>query len=109
MGMRKEELRNTYFLSKKSDSNSFIGSRDRAFKMRQDLEKMLEKGEVEVDFSNVNIGQSFADELIGVLVLQHGPDILTKLIFKNCSDVVRTTIEFVVADRYDEFVRKKSH
>lgn len=108
--MNKSEKRKLYRLSDNVHNSAFMGSRIRALKIREDLEQALLKNpEVEIDFANINIGQSFADELIGVLVLKHGPDILRKLIFKNCSDIVKTTIQFVVTDRYDEFIRKRAH
>jgi len=57
----------------------------------------------------VNISQSFADELVGALLLRQTPAVLERLVFKGCSDSVKAVIEFVVADRYDEYVRTRSH
>ena len=88
----------------------FIGSRLRARSVREQVEVLLgNDGDVVIDFQGVGISQSFADELVGVLLLYKGPDILNRLVFKSCSDSVKAAIEFVVADRYDEFVRTRSH
>lgn len=88
----------------------FLGSRDRARELRHQVEKMLaESGEVTLDFSDIQVGQSFVDELVGVLLLVRGPGVLEQLIFKSCAPNVRAAIEFVVADRYDEYVRTRAH
>lgn len=88
----------------------FIGSRERAREMRQEVEQMLaESGEAVLDFSDIQVGQSFVDELVGVLLLVRGPEVLEHLVFKSCSPNVRAAIEFVVADRYDEYVRTRAH
>jgi hypothetical protein len=88
----------------------FLGSRDRAREIRHQVEKMLaESSEVRLDFSDIQVGQSFVDELVGVLLLVRGPGVLEQLIFKSCSPNVRAAIEFVVADRYDEYMRTKAH
>lgn len=102
--------RKVYLISSNSMSSSFMGTRDRALKIRDEIEALLRQGQdVEINFSNVAISQSFADELIGVLLLKNGPDILNKLVFKDCSESVKAAIEFVVADRYDQFVKTKTH
>ena len=64
---------------------------------------------MQVDFSGISVSQSFADELLGPLLLTMRPDILHRLVFLGCNDSVKAAIEFVVADRYDEFVRTRSH
>lgn len=65
--------------------------------------------EVVLDFSGISATQSFVDELIGVLILRHGPDILSRIIFKSCSDDVRAIIEFVAADRCDQYIKSNTH
>ena len=88
----------------------FLGTRVRARELREKLEVLLANAaEVEVNFSGVTVSQSFADELVGVMLLQHGPDILTRLVFKGCSNSVKGLIEFVVADRYDEYMATRAH
>ncbi len=102
--------RQIYQISALAQSNRFLGSRDLALQIRNDIETLLAQGhEVEVNFSNVAISHSFADELVGVLLLRKGPDVLEKLVFRDCTDSVKATIQFVVADRYDEFVKTKTH
>lgn len=89
---------------------AFLGSRHVARQLREQVESLLQKAqEVEIDFYGVNISQSFADELVGVLILQHTPDVLKRVIFKGCSESVKAILAFVVADRHDEFVRMQSH
>lgn len=87
-----------------------VGARTTAIPLREKVEEMLSVGsEIMVDFSTVEATQSFIDELFGVLILRHGPDILGRLIFKSCSDDVRAIIEFVAADRCDQYIKTHSH
>ena len=79
-------------------------------KLRERLEvALLASREVELIFNGTDPGLSFADELVGVMLLQHGPDILKRLVFKGCSNSVKALIEFVVADRYDEYMATRAH
>ncbi|MBW8073369.1 MAG: DUF4325 domain-containing protein [Ferrovum sp.] len=87
-----------------------IGARIAASSLREQVEVALAQGhEVVFDFSGVDATQSFIDELIGVLILGYGPEILDRLVFKSCSDNARAVIEFVAADRCDQYVRAHSH
>lgn len=88
-----------------------VGSRMAAAPVREELEITLAQvgAEVVLDFSGISATQSFVDELIGVLVLRHGPDILSRIIFKGCSDDVRAIIEFVAADRCDQYIKAHTH
>lgn len=87
-----------------------VGARLTAVPLRVQVEETLAQGaEVVFDFSSVEATQSFIDELVGVLVLRHGPDVLDRLIFKSCSDDVRAIIEFVAADRCDQYIKSHSH
>jgi hypothetical protein len=88
-----------------------VGSRMAAAPCREDLEITLAQvgAEVVLDFSGISATQSFVDELVGVLVLRHGPDILSRIVFKGCSDDVRAIIEFVVADRCDQYIKSNTH
>lgn len=87
-----------------------VGARATAAPLREQVEEVLtQDAEVVFDFSAVEATQSFIDELVGVLILRHGPDILDRLIFKSCSDDVRAIIEFVAADRSDQYIKSHSH
>ena len=88
-----------------------VGSRMAAAPVRDELEITLAQAgaEVVLDFSGISATQSFVDELVGVLVLRHGPDILSRIVFKGCSDDVRAIIEFVVADRCDQYIKSNTH
>ncbi|MDD4911060.1 MAG: STAS-like domain-containing protein [Sideroxydans sp.] len=88
-----------------------VGSRMAAAPLREELEIALAQqgAEVVLDFSGITATQSFVDELVGVLVLRHGPDVLGRIIFKGCSDDVRAIIEFVAADRCDQFIKNHAH
>lgn len=103
--------RHHVLISSRADGLSFLGTRPRAQALREEVARLLGAGQddVQVDFTGVAVSQSFADELLGPLLLQSGPDVLTRLVFTGCSDSVKAAIEFVVADRYDEFVRTRSH
>lgn len=86
-------------------------SRLDASPLREELEIALAQqgAEVILDFSGITATQSFVDELVGVLVLRHGPDVLDRIIFKGCSDDVRAIIKFVAADRCDQYLKTHSH
>lgn len=87
-----------------------VGARLTAMPLRGQVEEALAKGdEIVFDFSLVEATQSFIDELVGVLILRHGPDILDRLIFKSCSDDVRAIIEFVASDRSDQYIKSHTH
>ncbi|WP_300340254.1 STAS-like domain-containing protein [Accumulibacter sp.] len=87
-----------------------IGSRLSAIPLRLEIEEALANGvEVVFDFSGVGATQSFVDELIGMLIIKHGPAVLQQIVFKSCSDDVRAIIEFVAADRADQYLKAHSH
>lgn len=87
-----------------------VGARAIAMPLREQVEEALAQSiEVVFDFSAVEATQSFIDELVGVLILRHGPDVLDRLVFKSCSDDVRAIIEFVAADRCDQYIQSHSH
>ena len=91
-------------------NSPFVGTRAFASELRSQVEaRLVESTEVEVSFDGVSISQAFADELVGVMLLQHGPDILKRLVFKGCADSVKGLIEFVVADRYDAYMATRAH
>jgi hypothetical protein len=108
--MRKEANRQIYQISKIAQAKQFLGSRDLALQIRSEVEFLLNNGhEVEINFSKIAISHSFADELVGVLLLQKGPDVLQRIVFKDCVDSVKAAIQFVVADRYDQFIKTRAH
>lgn len=87
-----------------------VGARATAMPLRVQVEEALAQSiEVVFDFSAVEATQSFIDELVGVLILRHGPNVLDRLVFKSCSDDVRAIIEFVAADRCDQYIQSHSH
>ena len=89
-------------LASKATTGRLLGSRQIAMTIRDELEGLMASGEsVEVDFENTDPTQSFVDELIGVLVLEHGRSVLSKIIFKNCSPNTKTILHLVVSDRLD--------
>lgn len=88
----------------------FIGTRATAATIRENVEVALAHGyEVVFDFSGIEVTQSFVDELIGALVLRIGPDVLRQIVFKSCSDDVRSVIEFVATDRCDQYIQAHTH
>lgn len=88
----------------------FVGSRDRARELRNQVRALLRvHQEVTLDFSGLSASQSFVDELVGILVIEETPDVLNRVVFKACNPGLQAALEFVVADRYDEFVRMHAH
>lgn len=87
-----------------------ISARATALPLRDELEAALLRGEeVVIDFAGLQATQSFVDELIGVLILRQGPDVLERIVFRACSDDVRAIIEFVATDRCDQYLKTRSH
>lgn len=94
-------------LASKAVAGRLLGSRGFALPLRDELEGMLAYNElVEIDFASVNPTQSFIDELIGVLVLEHGKPVLSRLVLKNCSAEVKAILHLVVSDRLDQYSSK---
>ncbi len=89
----------------------FLGSRFRARELREELEQLLGRAdEVVLDFTGMKSAtQSFVDELVGVLILKHGPDIIQRLVFKGCAEDIKEIIGFIVSSRTDDFKRKNQH
>lgn len=82
-----------------SEAGAFAQDKDKARQMR--LERILpalKNGKtVILDFEKVDATtQSFVHALISDVIRQHGPDVLERLLFKNCNEVVRAVIEIVV-------------
>lgn len=79
-----------------------LGARPSAFPVRDQIEHALLAGQkIVIDFAGTNVTQSFVDELIGVLILQRGREVLNSLTFKNCSAETKAILHFVVSDRID--------
>lgn len=79
-----------------------LGARPSAFPVRDQIEHALLAGEkITLDFAGTNVTQSFVDELVGVLIMQRGREVLSSLTFKNCSDETKAILHFVVSDRLD--------
>lgn len=96
-------------LASKATPGRLLGSRQTAMTIRDELEELMASGEsVDVDFQNTNPTQSFVDELIGVLVLERGRSVLSRMVFKNCSDDIKTILHLVVSDRLDMHLRTRN-
>lgn len=82
-----------------------FGLRSSAVPLRKTIELALSKGgEVIVNFTGVEVTQSFVDELLGALILREGPEIMQRLILKGCSEQTRGIVKFVAADRAEQFM-----
>lgn len=93
----------TVHLQEVAADGRLLGARPSALPIRDLIEQALAAGDkVVIDFAGTNVTQSFVDELIGVLVLQRGKEVLRSLTFKNCSADVKTILHFVVSDRLDQ-------
>lgn len=103
-----EAMRAEMSLYEHAARERFLGTRFRALSLRDELERLLgENNEVVLDFKGVETTQSFIDELIGVLVLERGPKIVEQLVFKSCSESMRSIINFVLGDRIEQFNAKR--
>jgi STAS-like domain of unknown function (DUF4325) len=82
---------------------AFLGTRFEGRSLRMELEKSLSATPcVSLDFSDVTVSQSCADEFLGVLVAQQGGDLLEHLTFRNCSADVRAVLELVIGARLQD-------
>lgn len=98
---------NTQISLKPLAAGRMVGERSKAGGVRTQVEQAILAGhEVVLDFAGVEVTQSFADELVGVLILNLGPEVLETLVFKNCSENVRAIVQFVAADRADQFAKQ---
>lgn len=81
-------------------AGTFAENKDIARDIRlQSIEPVLARNEeVILDFDGVSgATQSFVHALISEQIRKHGDDVFDRLLFKNCSPVVRQVIE-IVAD-----------
>jgi len=84
----------------------FLGSRAKAQPIRRDMERVFDAGgEVVLDFAGVEATQSFIDELVGVLILQHGPSLIKRVNFRNCTKSMQGIVRFVLADRAAQYAQ----
>ena len=82
-----------------------FGMRSSAVPLRKTIEQALGKGdEVVVNFTGVEVTQSFVDELLGALILRDGPQVMQRLVLKGCSAQTRGIVKFVAADRAEQFL-----
>ncbi|EKQ5877261.1 STAS-like domain-containing protein [Pseudomonas aeruginosa] len=98
--MAEDEKMNACVRLNRNDGVRTFGIRATAEPYRQQVEEALqEAGSVTIDFGGYEATQSFVDQLIGSLMLRHGREVLSKLVFENCSPEVKGIIRFVVKDR----------
>lgn len=87
-----------------------IGPRIAATPILEVVELALNrKQEVVLNFDGIEATQSFIDGLVGALILKHGPDVLGQLIFRACSEDVKAILQFVAADRCDQYLKFNTH
>lgn len=80
-----------------------IGLRSSAVPIRHLVEDALAGGgDVTIDFTGVEVTQSFVDELVGQIVLKQGHSVIRNLVFKGCSESTRSILRFVVGDRAEQ-------
>lgn len=103
-------MQTAFNIAERAKAN-FMGTRHAARELRQELEKLLaHTQEVVLDFSGmISATQSFVDELVGVLILDHGPEVTNRLIFKGCSDDIKALLRFVVTTRTEDHQKKSRH
>lgn len=86
-----------------------VGMRSKATPVRREVESALDAGQdVELDFAGVVATQSFVDELVGLLVLERGPEVFKCVRFRNCSKELQGIVRFVTTDRAGQY-REQVH
>jgi hypothetical protein len=83
-----------------------LGTRFIARTIRGSIEHLLLSGNAVLDFSGIEVTQSFVDELIGPLVLSEGPDLLRRLAFSHCTENAQAIIRFVVSSRLADYAER---
>jgi hypothetical protein len=84
-----------------------LGTRYLAKRIRPSIEQILQESEpLELDFTGVEVTQSFLDELLGPLLLREGSSALDHIAFRGCSDSAKAVITFVVSGRLRDFERR---
>lgn len=80
-------------------------ARESARQFRAQVDEAIEKqGNITFDLSDVRaISAGFADEMIGRLVVWHGPDILSRILFLRCQESVRSVLSYVANDRLQHY------
>ena len=83
---------------------SFAEDKDIAKEIRlNEVIPALDKEEIIFDFLNVDSAtQSFIHALISDLIRKKGIDVLDKIHFKNCNDIIKKIIGIVVEYMQDE-------
>lgn len=78
-----------------------LGQRHTARPIRAQINAYLRNSseQVVINFRGIEVTQSFADELVGALVLEHGPNIVSRLSFAECTELMKGILTFVIKDR----------
>ncbi|CKH65524.1 STAS-like domain-containing protein [Achromobacter xylosoxidans] len=77
-----------------------LGQRHTARPIRDHINAELKAGHhVMINFRGIEVTQSFADELVGALVLEHGPEVISRISFAECSEASKGILVFVIRDR----------
>lgn len=98
-------MSNIVRLSSLSNLN-LLGTRFIAKRIRAAIEAaMQESGRTEIDFTGVEVTQSFIDELVGPMFLRSGPSLLDRLAFRNCSENAQAVVSFVVSGRLMDYAK----
>jgi len=83
-------------------TGSFAENKDAARDIRLKIMPVLKKENVILDFNGVEgATQSFIHALISDIIRVYGPDILDKIYFKNCNEMIKKIIS-IVADYMQE-------
>jgi hypothetical protein len=84
-----------------SDGIDFVGSRQIGRVVREKIEKDMQEGAKSstIDFSGIqSVTQSFADEVIGILIRKYGAAFIRERVFLvNHNEDIRLTFNFVAA------------
>jgi len=97
-------------LGNAQEARVFHGGRSAGQQLRMEIEDFLNANDyITLDFSGVGVvTQSYIDEAIGVLVLEYGQNILSRLAFKNCNEDVAAVIRYVASTRAEDFQSKQT-
>lgn len=83
-----------------SEYGVFLGSRFTGREVRERLAAELSADQsVMIDFAAVqSVGDSFLDEMLGMLIVRQGPSVLRQLVFANCARPIEEAIRFSVEE-----------
>lgn len=80
----------------KEKAGAFAENKDKAAEIREEIQAVIEREEVTLDFSGVDgATQSFIHAMLAKIIIEKKPTILSQILFKGCNEHVKSIINVV--------------